>query len=361
MAAQKYINLMDYQLQAERVLPPAVWAYFKGGAGDEVTAQANIDEWQDILLAPRVLRNFKNANTHLKLLGKRCPCPIFAAPMAYQRMAHPDGEIALASACAVQGAGVTVSTQTSTPLQDIARVVLKEPDRGPLWFQLYLQHDRAFNLKLIRAVEAAGYEALVLTVDAPITGARDRERRSGFTLPPDISAVHLKDLPKLPKVQDPLTTVLNIMSLAPDWDSLRWLIDNSRLPVLVKGITHPKDALIAKKHKVQGIIVSNHGGRMLDTVAPTALLLPEIVSALKGSLPVLVDGGIRRGTDIIKALALGASAVMVGRPLIFALACEGAYGVAHAVNLLRDELEIAMALCGCKTIKEITADILLDR
>ncbi len=360
MTPNQYINLMDYEKQAQKILPKDIWAYFNGGAADELTAHSNLKAWANIQLNPRVLKNFKGAHTHSMLLGKRCPYPIFSAPMAYQRLAHPEGESALATAAAAQGVGVTVSTQTSTPLQEIAKIVLNEAERGPLWFQLYLQHDQAFNRQLIKEVEEAKYEAIVLTVDAPINGSRDEERRAGFRLPPGISPVHLKDLNRAPSNQERLNTVLDIMSYAPDWDSLKWLISHTKLPVLLKGITHPDDARLAKKYKAKGIIVSNHGGRILDTVAPTAELLPEIVRVINGSMPIIVDGGIRRGTDILKALALGASAVMVGRPLVYALACNGAYGVAHAIKLLRDELEIAMALCGCKNLKEINSDILLQ-
>lgn len=360
MAQKQYINLNDYALEAQRILPEDIWAYFNGGAADELTAQANIDAWQNIRLRPRVLKSFKGAHTQQNILGRRCPYPIFTAPMAYQRLVHPQGESALASATSIQGAGFILSTQTSTPLQEIAKIVLNEANRGPLWFQLYLQHDAHFNLALLKDIEKAGYEAIVLTVDAPINGMRDRERRAEFKLPKDIRAVHLQDLPKIPVQLDGSNTVLDLMNYAPDWDHLKWLISHSKLPVILKGITHPKDARLARKYKAKGVIVSNHGGRVLDTTAPTALLLPEINDALGKSMPVLVDGGIRRGTDIIKAIALGASAVLVGRPLIHALACDGAYGAAHAIKLLRDELEIAMALCGCKTLSDISTDILFD-
>lgn len=358
MDQQNYINLYDYERRAQKVLPPDVWAYFSGTAADGLTAAANIRAWQDISLMPRVLKNFKGSHTHSTLLGRRAPCPILTAPMAYQRLAHPQGEAALAMAASVQGAGVVLGTQTSTPMQDVAKTVLNEPNRGPLWFQLYLQHDETFNRNLIKDIEAAGFEAIVLTADAPINGMRDNERRAGFKLPKDIVPVHLKDLPPLPIKQDAINTILDLMNYSPDWESVEKLVTMTKLPIIIKGITHPDDAKLAKKLKLHGIIVSNHGGRTLDTVAPTAELLPGIVRAVKGSMPVIVDGGIRRGTDILKAIALGASAVLVGRPLIYALACEGVYGVAHAVKLLRDEFEIAMALCGCKTIKDIDETIL---
>jgi 4-hydroxymandelate oxidase len=275
--------------------------------------------------------------------------------MAYQHLAHPHGEMATALAAAALGAGLVLSTQSSTPLEDVARLVLADPDRGPLWFQLYLQADRGFTRELVQRAEAAGYEALVLTVDAPVQGVRDRERRTAFQLPPDISAVNLRGL------RAPETRVLlpgqsalfdDLLTHAPTWDDVAWLRQQTRLPVLLKGISHPDDARQAVRCGAAGLIVSNHGGRTLDTVPATAQLLPAIVQAVGGDLPVLVDGGLRRGTDVLKAIALGASAVLVGRPVLHGLTNAGATGVAHVIRLLRDELEMAMALTGCRTLAE---------
>jgi 4-hydroxymandelate oxidase len=229
--------------------------------------------------------------------------------------------------------------------------------------QLYPQADRSFWRELVQRAEAAGCEALVLTVDAPVSGARDRERRAGFRLPPGISAVHLAGRP--PAVASPAAPGRSalfddLLQAAPTWDDVDWLCATTRLPVLLKGVMHPADAREALGHGVAGLIVSNHGGRTLDTAASTAQVLPRVVAAVEGRLPVLVDGGIRRGTDVFKALALGASAVLVGRPQVWALAAGGAQGVAHLLRLLRDELEIAMALCGCATLDAITPELLLD-
>lgn len=360
MNQPSYINLFDYERQAQKILPEPVWAYIHGAAADGVTAQANVQAWQNISLVPRALRNLEGGNVQCSLLERTHPCPIIAAPMAYQRLAHGEGELAMAAAAAAQGIGFTLSTQTSTPMQDVAKTFLGEPTRGPLWFQLYLQHDLEFNRNLIQEAESAGYEALVLTIDAPINGSRDGERRAGFTLPSHVSPVHLRNLVKTP----PRSTQENIFDLmwdhSADWEDIDWLIANTKLPVFLKGITHPHDAVLAQKHGVKGLIVSNHGGRVLDTVAPTALLLPKIVEAVGGRMPIIVDSGIRRGTDILKAIALGATAVMVGRPFIYALACNGAYGAAHAIKILKDEFEIAMILCGCKTLKDVNRDILLS-
>ncbi|MDD3329440.1 MAG: alpha-hydroxy acid oxidase [Zoogloea sp.] len=358
------ISLADHEAHAAGVLDANAWAYFAGAAADETTLQHNQDAWRDLPLTPRVLRLLAGGHTRLELLGRRLAHPILLAPVAYQRMAHPDGELATALAASAQGAGLVLSTQASLPLEIIAQAVRDDADRGPLWFQLYLQHDRGFNLELIRRAEAAGYEALVLTVDAPCHGARDRERRAGFRLPPGISAVNLAGLPPRPDPQlGPGQSALfdALLDGAPTWDDIVWLQANTRLPVILKGILHPDDAREAARLQVGGIIVSNHGGRTLDTALPTAAALPAIADALGGSLPMLVDGGIRRGTDVLKAIALGASAVLVGRPYIFGLANAGALGVAHVIRLLRDELEIAMALCGCRTLADITPRLLAGR
>jgi 4-hydroxymandelate oxidase len=276
-------------------------------------------------------------------------------------MAHPDGELGTAVAASAQEAGLVLSTQASTPLEAVADAIRNDPDRGPLWFQLYLQHDRGFNLELIRRAEAAGYEALVLTVDAPCNGARDRERQAGFRLPPGISAVNLSQLsPRPDPARHPHQSALfdDLLQQAPTWDDIAWLQASTRLPLILKGVLHPDDAREAARLQVGGLIVSNHGGRTLDTLPPTAEVLPEIVEAVGGSLPVLVDGGIRRGTDVLKAMALGAAAVLIGRPYIYGLANAGALGVAHVIRLLRDELEIAMALSGCRTLQAIPTDLI---
>jgi 4-hydroxymandelate oxidase len=275
--------------------------------------------------------------------------------MAYQSLAHPDGEHATALAAAAQGAGLVFSTQASAPLDEIATAFLPEAGRGPLWFQLYLQPDRGFTQALVQRAEDAGYEALVLTVDAPVQGARDRERRAGFRLPANVSAVNLAGLRNPPpRALDAGQSVLfdDLLTHAPGWDDVAWLRSITRLPVLLKGILHPDDARQAITCGAAGLIVSNHGGRTLDTAVTTAAALPRVAQAVQGDVPLLVDGGIRRGTDVLKAIGLGARAVLVGRPVLQGLANAGATGVAHVLRLLRDELEIAMALTGCRTLAE---------
>jgi 4-hydroxymandelate oxidase len=347
------VNLADHEAYARTVLSPQADAYFNGGAADELTLHENVQAWQRIALLPRVLRPMAGAHTRVELLGRTLAHPILVAPMAYQRLAHPHGEMATALAASVLGTGMVLSTQASTPLEDVARLVLAESARGPLWFQLYLQADRGFTREIVQRAEAAGYEALVLTVDAPVNGARDRERRAGFALPPGISAINLQGLREPgPVTLQPGQSALfdDLMTNPPTWDDVAWLRSITGLPVLLKGITHPADARLAVDAGAAGLIVSNHGGRTLDTVPATASLLPAVAQAVGGAVPLLVDGGIRRGTDVLKAMGLGATAVMVGRPILHGLTNAGAAGVAHVLRLLRDELEMAMALTGCSSL-----------
>jgi 4-hydroxymandelate oxidase len=355
------VTLEDHEAHARTQLDDNAWAYFSGGAGDEITVHANRSAWSERLLQPRVLQALAGGHTRIELLGRTLAHPIFLAPVAFQRLAHPHGEMGSAYAAAAQGAGMVLSTQSSVPLEDVAQAIAGEPQRGPLWFQLYIQHDRGFTHELVQRAERAGYEALVLTVDAPTSGARDRERRAGFRLPAHITAVNLAGLAPPPQAAlKPGQSALfdDLLAQAPTWDDVAWLQSITRLPVLLKGVLHPDDARQAVALQTGGLIVSNHGGRTLDTTPATAAVLPRIVQAVGGELPVLVDGGIRRGTDVLKAMALGASAVLVGRPCIHGLANAGALGVAHVLRLLRDELEIAMALCGCATLAQATPALL---
>lgn len=337
------VNASDYEALARERLDANAWAYFAGGAGDEITLHANRAAWDALRLVPRIGVALEGADTSVELLGRRWPTPLLLAPVAYLRMAHPDGERAGALAAAAQGCGLVLSSQSSTRLEDVAALVRDEPGRGPLWFQLYRQRDPGVTRELVARAQAAGFEALVLTVDAPVSGARDRERRAGFRLPPGVAAVNLPSAPA-PSVGSLLQQAADH---ALDWAAIEALAASSPLPLLLKGVLHPQDAKQALACGVAGLVVSNHGGRTLDTAVDTAWALPRIADEVGGALPLLVDGGIRRGTDVVKALALGARAVLVGRPQVWALATAGAPGVAHLLRLLRDELEIALALCGC--------------
>jgi 4-hydroxymandelate oxidase len=346
------VNLPDHETAARAALSPAAWAYFSGGAADEITLRRNRLAWESQGLRPRVLRNLRASHTRCTMLGSTWPVPLLIAPMAYQRWAHAEGETGMAMAAAAQGCGFVLSHQTSTPLQEVASRVVSETNRGPVWFQLYGLADRAAMRDLIQQAEEAGYEALVLTVDAPVHGMRDRERRHGMSLPEGVSAFHWPDA-------DPSSApgiCAGLLHDAPTWEDVDWLIQQTRLPVLIKGLTHSQDACQAMAAGAAGVIVSNHGGRVLDTLPATAELLPEIVSAVRAHSPqaaVLVDGGIRRGTDLFKAIALGADAALIGRTALYGLAHGGARGVAHVLRLMRDEFEMSLALCGCATPADI--------
>lgn len=351
------LTLADHERHARARLDANAWAYFSGGAGDEHTLHANRHAWDTIALLPRVLRPLAGGHTRCTLLGRELAHPILLAPVAYQCLAHPDGEIATAWAAAALGAGMVLSMQSSTTLEAVAAAMVGERSAGPLWLQLYLQHDRALVRELIARAEAAGCEALVLTVDAPTSGVRDRERRAGFALPPGIRAANLSAMAAPPPMRlgaGQSALFDGLLQHAPTWDDVAWLQAQTRLPVLLKGVLHPEDARLAAAQGIAGLIVSNHGGRTLDTALSTASALPRIADAVGGALPLLVDGGVRRGTDVFKALALGATAVLVGRPVVWGLAHAGAAGVAHVLRVLRDELEVAMALTGCATLGGIS-------
>lgn len=346
--------VVDYEAHARDKLDPATWTYLSTAAGDGRTAAANRSAWDGLQLLPRMLRPLAEGHTRTELLGRTLAHPILLAPVAYQRLAHPDGEIAAAHAAAAQQAGMVVSTQASVRLEDIARAVRSEPDRGPLWFQLYFQPDRGVTQDLVVRAHAAGYEALVVTVDAPVHGGR-----AGFRLPPGIKAASLEGYRTAPP--EPAQDAFARLAQAPTWDDVEWLQGIARMPIVLKGILHPEDARLAARMGVAAVIVSNHAGRALDGGVSTATMLPRVAAAVGGDIPLLVDGGIRRGTDILKAAALGARAVMVGQPLMWALACAGAVGVAHMIRLLKDELAIAMALCGCASLAEARPDLLLSQ
>lgn len=341
------VSLRAHEAQARGRVDPATWAYFNGGSADEITRQANDAAWNRIGLLPRVLRQVEGGHTQVALLGRTLAHPILLAPVAFQTLAHPDGELASAHAAAAQGAGFVLGTQSSLPMETIADAVRDTPGRGPLWFQLYLQPDRGLTRALVERAARAGYEALVLTVDAPVQAPRDAQALAGFRLPPGL-AVHLPTAgasTPLPESANPVFD--RLMPAAATWADVEWLRGVTRLPLLLKGIMHPADARQALRCGVDALVVSNHGGRALDTVPATAQLLPAVAQAVDGQVPLLVDGGIRRGTDVLKALGLGARAVLIGRPVAWGLANAGALGVAHVIRLLRDELAAAMALCGC--------------
>lgn len=342
-------TLADHEARAQQTVPDTVWAYWAGGAADEISLRANPTAWQRLPLRPRVLRPVANLDTSTQLLGRACPTPLLVAPMARHGLAHPDAERATALAASALGVGLVLSMQSHTPLEAVAPLMSATEAQGPLWFQLYHLGDRAWTLALAQRAYAAGYQALVLTVDAPLQGVRDRERRAGFAQLPTGPQPHWPPTPQGGAA---------LLAQAPTWDDVRWLREHSPLPLLLKGVTHPDDAHLALSLGVDGLIVSNHGGRVLDTVPATAELLPAIAEAVQGRCTLLVDGGIRRGTDVFKALALGADAVLLGRPVLWGLANAGATGVAHVLRLLLDEFWATMALCGVSGVADIVPEFL---
>lgn len=346
----------DFEPLARERMTAQAWAYLAGGAADEITLRRNREAFDELRLRGRVLADLKGGDTRLQLFGQTFEFPILLAPVAYLKLAHPHGEIAAALGAAAAGAGFIVSTHASVALEQLAA------GAGPrrLWFQLYVQPDRKFTAGLVRRAEAAGYSALVVTLDAPVNGNRNREQRARFALPPGVEAANTRDLPPAPVRRGGRDAPLcgGILEDAPSWRDLAWLRSLTRLPLLLKGIMAPEDAVRAIEAGVDGLVVSNHGGRTLDTLPASIEALPAVVDQVKGRVPVLIDSGVRRGTDVLKALALGASAALVGRPYVHGLAAAGAAGVAHVIGILRAELEVAMALTGCRDLPSIGPHVL---
>lgn len=350
-------SVTDYERYAQERVSEANWAYLNSAAADQIARHDNRQAWDAIRLLNRNLMAMDGGNTELELFGERYAYPIFIAPVAYHRLVHPDGELATALAAQAMQAGMVLSTLSSISLENVATNTAT-----PLWFQLYIQPEKKYTQSLVARAEAAGYKALVVTVDAPVTGMRNAEQRAQFVLPKGVTAANLADMPS-PDVCTavPGTSPIfgsGMVQALPTWDDIAWLVSITRLPVLVKGVLNPKDAQDALRVGVAGIIVSNHGGRVMDTLPATIEALPGVAEKVAGRVPILLDGGIRRGTDIVKALALGASAVLVGLPIIHGLAAAGAPGVAHVLHILRTELELAMVLCGCKNLGEINKEVI---
>ena len=351
------VNLDDFEAAARPRLTPLAYAYIAGAAGDELTAGRNRQAFAAIRLKPRVLMDASHLDTRIELLGRTLPFPILLAPVAYHKLAHPDGELATVRGAGMAGTVLMVSTYATVSLEKIAKAA-----SGPLWMQLYVNPDRTFTRELVRRAEAAGYAALCLTVDSPVFGTRNREQRAGFSLPPGVRLENLRTL--LGGVQKARCmarrTAFTARSSIHRCNGKTWTgcARSPSCPWFSKGILAPEDAQLAVEHGAAAIIVSNHGGRNLDTVPATIEALPGVVEAVQGRIPVLLDGGIRRGTDVLKALALGAKAVLIGRPYVWGLAVGGAAGVAEVVRILRDEFRSAMALCGTTSLARITREAL---
>jgi 4-hydroxymandelate oxidase len=349
------VDIPDYARLAPTRMSHIGWEYINGGAADELTMRWNREAYDRIRLRPRILVDVSRLDTRSTLFGQEMPCPILLAPTAYHKLAHADGELATARGAAAAGATMVVSTSATTSLEEVARAAGR-----PLWFQLYVQPDREFTRELVRRAEASGYQALVVTVDSPVLGARYRETRSKFALPPGAERANLKGLITATGSQRPSEASIYSAVLDPTltWKEIEWLRGLTKLPLLLKGVLNADDAIRGIEIGASGIIVSNHGGRNLDTLPATIDALPEVTAKVGGRVPVLVDGGIRRGTDVLKAIAFGASAVLIGRPYLYGLAVGGAEGVTRVVNILRRELEMAMALTGRTSLSQIDQGVI---
>jgi 4-hydroxymandelate oxidase len=344
------ITVGDVALAARRRLDPVVYDYIAGAAGDERTAQANETAYQRLRLLPRILRGSDRRDLGSTLLGAPTSMPVLIAPTAFHRLAHSEGERATARAAAVAGTIMIVSMASTVAVEEIAAAA----PAAQLWFQLYLQPDLDWTESIVRRAETAGCRALVVTVDSPVHGRRERDLRNGFLdLPAGLCCENLRD----PDADPPGTPRPIVMSPELSWAHLDWLRQVTTLPIVLKGVLHPEDARLAVAHGAAAVMVSNHGGRQLDGVPASVEQLPEIVDAVAGRIPVLLDGGVRRGTDVLKALALGAAAVAVGRPVLWGLAVAGQDGVARVLEILRAELDEALALCGCRGLRELSRDL----
>ncbi|MBS7537783.1 alpha-hydroxy acid oxidase [Ancylobacter lacus] len=350
------VAVEDYEALARERLPADAFAYIAGGAADEGTLRRNRAAFDDIRLRSRVLADLRGGGTWLELFGTALDHPILVAPTGRHRLADPDGERATVVGAGGARAAMVVSTEADHTLEEVAAVA-----RTPLWFQLYIQHDRGFTADLVRRAEAAGYRALVVTVDAPVFGARNREQRAFYRGPKLSEFANLRGLHTRHVAHAELGESLmfgGFLDVVPRWEDIARLRALTRLPLILKGIMTPEDAGRALAEGADGIIVSNHGGRILDGQPASLEALPAVARAVEGRVPVLMDGGIRRGTDVLKALALGARAVLVGRPCLYGLAVAGPAGVAHVLHLLRCEFEMAMVLTGCRTLADIGPQVL---
>lgn len=331
------VNILEYEALARARMETVEWDFYKGGSDDEVTLRTTRAAFERIRLRPRVLVDVSACDLRTTVLGTRVSMPILVAPMAFHGLAHPEGECETARAAGESGTLMVTSTTSNRSLEEIAAAA-----GGPLWFQLYTYGGFEISASLVKRAEVAGYRAIVLTVDLPRVGRRERDIRNNFNLPSRLFEGNFAgiDIP-----DDTFVTLT--------WESIAWLRGVTSLPIVIKGILTAEDAQLAAEHGVDGIVVSNHGGRQLDTTLPAIEALPEVVEAVAGRCEVYMDGGIRRGTDVLKALALGARAVLLGRPVLWGLAANGAAGVRHVLEMLRDELELAMVLSGRPTLASI--------
>ena len=353
------VSLGDFETEARGRMTENARAYITGAAGDELTLRWNREGYDHIRLNPRVLNDVSRIDTSVTVFGVKLSHPILVAPTAYHRLVHAEGEIATARGAGAAAAMMGISSFATTSIEDIAKA-----GPGPLFFQLYIQPDRGLTREMVDRAHDAGCKAICVTVDTPTIGARNREARAGFALPEGLDRPNLR-----PRVaRSPAATTSHrppegsiysaILDATLTWKDIAWIKSISKVPVWVKGVLNPEDAMRAAAEGVDGVMVSNHGARNLDTVPATIDALPRIAAKVAGRVPLIVDGGVRRGTDIIKAIALGAQAVMIGRPILFGLTVDGADGVRKVIDILRLELEMAMALSGRRSLAELDPSLI---
>ena len=348
-------DVTQFEPLARRRLSQMAYDYVRSGGADEISMRENRAGFERLRLEPRVLVDVSEIDTRVNLFGGEFESPILLAPVAYHRLYHAEGEIGTARGASAAGAGFVISTFTTTAIDEIARNTQR-----PIWFQLYVQRDREFTKDMVQRAVASGCKAVCLTVDTPVLG--NRYGQLSFGLPKGMECVHLRGLTLSGAVAGHKTQRASIYDTLFDpsfnWNDLEWLRSVAGVPVLLKGVLSAEDGRLAVSCGADGVIVSNHGGRNLDTVPATIDALPRVVDAVAGRIPVMLDSGIRRGTDVLMALALGAKAVFIGRPYVYGLAVGGARGVERVISILRDELERAMALTGRRSIAEIDATVL---
>ncbi|QMU56363.1 MAG: alpha-hydroxy-acid oxidizing protein [Candidatus Mycalebacterium zealandia] len=352
MTSKKLINISDFHRKAKEKLPQMFYDYYASGAHDEITLTDNREAYSRIKLRYRVMVDVSERDMSVDVLGSKASMPILVAPTAFHGLASPEAECATARATDRAETLMILSTLSNTALEDV-----KKETSTPLFFQLYVYRDRNATEELVRRAEAADYKAIVVTVDAPILGTRERDVRNDFRLPEDLTIKNMSaaQMEKMSKETGSGLGNYFASSIDPSlsWKDIGWLGGITKLPVLVKGVVHPEDAKLALENGAAGVVVSNHGGRQLDTSLATIDALPDIAEAMNGKGTLLVDGGVQRGTDVFKALALGADAVLIGRPVLWGLAADGEQGVHQVLEILRTEFDKTMMLCGFCSVDEI--------
>ena len=352
------VNLYDFEIAARKKMPQQHFDYYAGGAEDEITLRTNESSFSSIKLHQRVLRNIRSVDTTAEILGNTMSMPVLIAPTSFQGLAHPDGEIAMVKAAGTAGVIMILSTLSNKSLED----VLAEAT-APVWFQIYMYKEKEINEGLIERAEKSGCSALVVTVDVPVQGKRERNIRNRFTLPSKLTIGNFEgsekgDLPVKPSGSGLMEYVNTLFKHDLSWQDMKWLRSITDLPLIVKGILHVDDARLALEHGASGIIVSNHGGRQLDNCPAAVNVLAEIVQVINNEIPIILDGGIRRGSDVVKALAIGANTTAIGRSALWGLAVDGQAGVETVFSILKDELETTMTLCGVQSVSSIGHNVI---